>query len=945
VKETGNQPMLDALIGQFGNDIGDVSSTTTNSLVDIAQSKPDENTDVLTFEEKYITGDNGTLTPGGVYYVDSALKVTQAAFQTNKLNDLTVRFENAYKNFSVVANGLNIFMKTNPTVNGSYSSYLSNPRSLYADIASQVIDFNTGKVLKSAASDKLSSLIVAAASPTGQKIKAALFALIMCRLHRTYGNTAIWSGSRIVDTTLLNSADNTATTDKIIEDVLDALDDSVKPSVSSLVKYLASAGSFTGRPFDQQVFKSPDVSFNESTLRASLKSGSYLLNAIKSLMGKILATMHSDAFSSGKTKFGGYTDTIAMMVAFDLIINVFARYSNQTIVGKVVFFGTPIYTLDITDLSFTSSVNDIEGRLNTEMQFSQQCGYAVMNTLKRLSDSMRGTVNYIESPQSLASIGAVVKVLNDEFLIDVLMNQQQLMMLASTVTDLRAQVQSLTAEAKSQTSDQAMVDIDSDTDFDYEDEIKLLDDGIISPKTKLAIQGFLSDPEFATSKAINKKIITVGIPMGFTEKLKQRVTISKSLRSSFTDKQSDIVNLCVYKVDLQHPDIIYSPRKYPFEISRFPVRNDDAHPTFSTSMTTYVGKFPTRDYTQAFETNGTANDVQYLTPDKNATQAFADDSYSFLTSDQKASLAYNHTVSFLLETYTRLMTGITLNEQSFNLLETNKLVDEVFAATLVALQLEDTNNKAEQLALSIKAASQGMASKKVGVYHVATIPATKQRSVPAPKGAKLSASARVIRPLPVAGMKSPSDFSYTKLSVSKSVITHTTSATVAYDPVKKVVPLPPPKQQATVTTELAKIRDRSLPLIIQQFATIDEFTRMLSPLADSLQVSRKLLSPKQFDRIFSVIVDPDDFEIDYSKTMLTPQGREAIDQLISTGDVVQISESDLAVQRNSGITTDSSVTRVSTDSRFKFRDRDRTSGDAVFEKYFIVVETLGVEVV
>lgn len=941
VVPSGNQQVLDAIVGQFGNDIGDVPNSQSNSLVDVAQSRPNANTVVLTFEEKYLVGDNGTLTPGSAYYVDSALEVDEGALRTNRLNDLAVKFEDAHKNFAVIANGMNLFMKTNPAVSGEYSSYLSNPRSLYIDIAQSLVDFNTGKLTKQASDDKLASLLAVAASPSGQRVKAALFALIMCKMHRTYGNhTIAVMGSKISIPTLNNIAnDNTATTDKLIEGILDALEAATKPSSAALSRVVSSVFSFKKTPTPAVAIRT-DLTLTEETLRSSIKSGGFLLNELQTLMSKILSTFRTNGIDVDRTKFGGYRDTVIMMVAFDLIINIFARYSNQTIIGKFVAYGKPQYSVDITSVVHNTSINDIESRLDTEMQLTQQCTYATLNTLKSLADSVRGTLNYVESQQAIAAVAAVAKVINDEKLVNVLMSQQQLMMLASTVSDLQSQVQSLTSELKSPSSDASVLSVDGNNGFSYEDETKILDDGVVSPKTKLALQGFLADPNFSTTKAINKKIITIGVPVGFTDKLKQQVTVSKSTRSSFTDKQSDIVNVCVLKVDLENPDIVYKAKKYPFELSRFPVRNDDIHPTFANNMTSYVEKFPTRDYTQVFETNGQANDIQYLSPAKNATLAFADDSYSFLTQDQKNSIIYNHTVSFLLEVYVRLMTGLSISEHSFNLLESEKLVGETFAETLTALQLEDTNKKAAARAKQEAAARTNVASNKnKPVVFSAAATSTKQRS-----NTTVSASTKNVdkshASTTVVGMKTPSDQQYVTVAESSKVKPQT--VTVATDPVKKV---PPPPPKVTVATEIPKVRDRSLPLVLQQFATIDEFTRMLTPLADSLQVSRMLLSPKQFDRVFSVIVDPDDFEIDYDTTVLTPHGRDAINQLISKGDVQPVTDSDIAAQRRSGVVLDATSLRSTRDSRFKFRDRDRSSGDAVFEKYFVVIETLGGEVI
>jgi hypothetical protein len=87
---------------------------------------------------------------------------------------------------------------------------------------------------------------------------------------------------------------------------------------------------------------------------------------------------------------------------------------------------------------------------------------------------------------------------------------------------------------------------------------------------------------------------------------------------------------------------------------------------------------------------------------------------------------------------------------------------------------------------------------------------------------------------------------------------------------------------------------------------------MLSTYSDGLAVSRKMLTPKLFDRVLHVIVDPDDFVVDQDKTLRTPQGRELLNQLIGVNELIRVGD--------------------------EVRSRDKGAGDSSFDKYFVTIE-------
>ena len=112
-------------------------------------------------------------------------------------------------------------------------------------------------------------------------------------------------------------------------------------------------------------------------------------------------------------------------------------------------------------------------------------------------------------------------------------------------------------------------------------------------------------------------------------------------------------------------------------------------------------------------------------------------------------------------------------------------------------------------------------------------------------------------------------------------------------------------------------------------------SRMLTPQSNSLYVSRRMIAPKQFDRVFNVIIDPYDFKVDIDKTSATPYGKSALELMIKSGEIVPTSSPSAMFmgRRETSVVT------------HEFRPRDASQGDMTFEKYIVTIETLGEDTV
>ena len=164
------------------------------------------------------------------------------------------------------------------------------------------------------------------------------------------------------------------------------------------------------------------------------------------------------------------------------------------------------------------------------------------------------------------------------------------------------------------------------------------------------LSSFFKSEEFLLEKGNNKKIMSIGIP--------PKMLRSLSSTSSSPDTQEairkNIIRIKIYKVDRLHPELVFIPQSYLFEMSRFPTRvlGNWNFNNFSSNETNIL-QIPTKfylnsqfnlhdDYSKAFESHG-----------------------SILSDDQKVEIYSNHAKSYLAEEYLRWFTDCNLDETRY----------------------------------------------------------------------------------------------------------------------------------------------------------------------------------------------------------------------------------------------------------------------------------------
>lgn len=913
VAEVGNQSVFDALLGRFGNNITDLPAATDASLGTLAQFQAGQ-VGVLTFESKYIEGDTGTLSPGGEYYFDRILEDTDGQrFDTSGIDALSKRLQDHVDNFTILSDQMNmlsipVYTARRAGMIGKIvdQHFLTNAGEIIHEMSDGLINPRTGAAHTYQTNDRLGAVFSQAKKDN--RVKTILFLYTLARISRTYTNNVPFLSSA-------SRGDNTPLVDYLIDQLVNALEGSV-PESRSTIQLLSARG------LDRGLNTS---SMTRDSIKHSLKSGTQTTRLIEHFMSGVIAQFRnrSKALSGTHTRYSGYLDTVVMMLAFDFAIGMVARYSNQQLVGVhrgLTKFaqGQATFAISQTSTNHRSSFEELTQRVAAEENLTRQMVLTVLNTMRNLGGSLKGISNYLNSGEATSKLREIfTSVGNDPVKLRLLLNEQQIMLLASTTDSL------VTAASK-----QSFQQNDSYKDNGSREnhQVALLDESDIPPEMRQALMGYFGSGDFASVRGNNKRIMTVGVPLGFAERLKQKVNIRKANKNSFHAKQNDIVYVTVYKVDMQNGDIVYKPVRFMFELSRFPTRFTTKHwlpmPAKPT-INDIVNAIPTQCFDSnpaAGTSNGIASGIEYASTTiarssglRSARSAFGDETYSFLTSRQKAEILHNHVVSQLLEVYVKLMTGVNVAEHTFYMSESP---DHVEAAMIQTLTEHSLAHMAERIN-----------SQK------ATVTSQKAPPVKGVLFGKIAKSLTLTNASGIAG------------TVSSAALFRNVQGTTA----------PKSLEQQQVNTNIGAHLDalghQHVPMAAEQLRTINSFSNALSTLSSIDALNHKILGPKDFDRVFNIIVDPRDFEIDVNKTMETPHGRQALDLLLQHGDVVpsdpySAGGSQWFNQQMQSLAAENSLGRSFPQGRlpgninnFRYRDRDKNQGDLIADKYFVTIET------
>jgi hypothetical protein len=203
-------------------------------------------------------------------------------------------------------------------------------------------------------------------------------------------------------------------------------------------------------------------------------------------------------------------------------------------------------------------------------------------------------------------------------------------------------------------------------------------------KQENTLTNILKDNEFyhLSSFVINQnisndkmKILSVGIPNGFIDNVKERLNKISAIngQEQIIDlkNETNLVSINVYKKSLLNEEIIFKPQKFLFDLTLDVAPYDNA---------------ASFDPTDSFENNNKLlkfiqNDDLLLTP-KTKQQILTNDKYKNLSLKVKEEIITNTIKSYLISKYCYLSTGLEIIEEAFPLTDYNFVPSDEFNAFL-----------------------------------------------------------------------------------------------------------------------------------------------------------------------------------------------------------------------------------------------------------------------
>lgn len=373
-----------------------------------------------------------------------------------------------------------------------------------------------------------------------------------------------------------------------------------------------------------------------------------------------------------------------------------------------------------------------------------------------------------------------------------------------------------------------------------------VDGSMISLNEKKLLDIVLKRPKFRGRRASNMKILTVGIPAGFGSHLIGEIGLSAENASDVLDKEKDVIAINVYRRSVDFEDIVFKPKTYLFETSRFIIKSELERVEIEENrFRDFLGDRSIefmRDYSDRPRGNRQSQEA-----------FFENEDYNFLTTKQKKKLVINHLESYVLGIYLQLLTGISTDENEY-------LVDD----SLLRGFIDDTAQQdfTELVSTYVK----GVVKQPVSLE-------------------MLKQSSPQVRGL----LEKIEDFR------------NETNFTEQITPPELPGTTVPVEQRIELTEDLIN------------------FVKLYNPKSlftgGKIQALR-ITSPKLFERILNLAVDPDDFEIDMEKTFLTKSGKRMFD-ILQNMDLLKISK---------------------TSTKIKERNKNRTIS---LDQFFVNVSTVG----
>jgi hypothetical protein len=937
--ETGdNFQVWDHIVGRFPKSVLDTVREPTgdkNSLVSFSQEyiqgENGAHFNVLTLEDNYV--ENSDITPGSFYYIDSSLNTSNGVtFDLTRLDKLIDKTQTAREATHTVLDVMGYDVsRRNQTVSYTETYNKRNTDNLltldgliqklsivgttyqkYLYIADPQYPSITGfnyQVMREANSSesigiRLASLVCKAASSPklgytaiGSRLKTTLFLWLMNQTFAPDGNEKSRLDKelkgRIVS--LLTSVNVGIDPKNLFGETLSAT--TFPFAIGNISKRKLDNVDVTeeSRSIDARANAQYNFANLENEYRDAVKERVFNLSAGTGLWVTItdilkFAYSSPSLYVNGKTAYSGVQRLAYAYSYFDLALKIISLQVPQDLMGaysvEYTRSATNRYTTttysqeEITDRSFdatqsiivteqglitTSNVGiDLNSFYNAPRILKNQ---PLSRVLRKLSD----IISFYEAEEKLitkqvsvyrrylfdlgVTAGALRDFLDRNFqqhlnrvktLFDQdgsLSEKQKLSLLNMTLTDEQVK---MTRYTMSEISDRISRSSDTEsklrsipafgnfpekfTDLLPVNETDLVSYTMLSP--------YFKNNNFLPKEGVNKRVLSVGIPA----KLNRRIRSVTRLAGEGTAGASQgLVRVRLFRIDRLHPDLVFEPKTYLFDMNRFPTRvisNWDFESFYNSDFN--LLRLPSK----VVLPNGE------IRLHKNYSEAFPESIYgNFLADWQKLEIYANHSISFLSEEYLRWFTDCKFDETRY----------------INYSQLTNTLENVET---------------------------------------------QYNRYLSLVRESSLTDSLQTGDTGSNFV------AAQFFDPVSGQsfqIPVNKPKFLSRTTT-LRNANEAQKTYVIPMDKSIRTYFANETLMSDTNLYRRRITYPKKFDRVFTIIVDPDDFVIDNSIT----------------------SEETLNTLKELGVVTGGYNDNNELENPFKLRNTGL--GDVSMDEYFVTVE-------
>jgi hypothetical protein len=888
--DLGNQQLFDAVYGQLGNRITDNRTGANANAVASAASRVDGDKAVLTYEVDYLEDDQGSVfTPGASYYVASTLKPTESnAFSierpaelVTRLNGVVDRYINFVGRFNLLPRVANIAVAQLASVDYAFS-----PVTMANTLYSIFVDDSTGYVRSDAQLNPIVDLMSEAATNAALRANLTMF----------FSAVTNASGDGLADATAARALAGQDLRQEAQNRAADAENQNVRvgSTVDKLVKNCVLH-------YKQITGDSSNATKIENALRNYNEQGP-LSRAIAFV--KVCNDVHKTVLNNGYTRYSRMSDVCMVSLTTQVVLDTARRYaynrvrvnnavninknfSAASVIAKTLgsrvnagalsvnktatlgkrrigagAYSAPQQTLAVGVSYYISKLplkQAVVARLEREQALTIRTVLAPLHAMHTVRDSLKEYVLYLQRSENVKVLNDILAVVGDRKLIELLADKGQVRLVYDTIETVLQRV-SLTADNAGTTDLTDVVSLTRTGAAD--DDLKVFDDSFVTSKTANVIKAAFANSKFSLERASNMRVIAFGLPHGFTARLHNKFKTSAFAEQARSKrKQNDVVVADVYKIDVRYPDIVFKPIPKVVELSRFVSRDERTYlpVQVGASLETILDAVPTRDYSD-FETIEAGHGLN----------ALAASEYDFMSATDKNAMVRNTVLSYLHELYFRITTGLPLSERELYVQDPDE--QDRPAPFVTRAILQNTINQV------FKLPSPPSQSNTFTLNYASLSPS------------KVLSYASLTR-----AQKTSGGTGDTKVSKAFT--------STAVKSVTSIHYLGKRKAKAQATADIGAQASKKKTVYI-----------------DREVAGKYMMSPKLFERVFFVDVDPDDFEIDREETFKSEVGRSTFAQL----------------QQAKEIEVESETLGRQTRDSYYLKDH-RLEKQMTFEKYFVVV--------